>query len=146
MNTRDRLHLVPLLEDGEPTAAPPARRRALIAALEEPYFLLVRLNLGADGWEVDCARTLDQAEALAVHDVYQMVILDLSLSSGDVTAAVEFVNVLCTWNPRTHVVVMAPDGAPDAESELRFLGVSAYLSGPTPLPRLLGLVASLPPR
>ena len=94
------------------------------------------------GYLVDCARELEEAEALVTCTDYSIVIADLSLS-GSGTEGLEIVRYLRRTCPNARVIVLTAFGAPHLEREAYRRGADALLHKPRPLADIARLAAEL---
>ena len=95
------------------------------------------------GYDVDCAREREEAEALVTHVHYACVIVDLSLTEARGTDGLDVIECLRTHQPATPIIVLTAYGSPATEAEARRLGVSAFVRKPKPMADLLGIVNAL---
>jgi two-component system response regulator BasR len=84
------------------------------------------------GFDVDCAREVEEAEALIATTHYTIVIADLRLTwtSVDGLAILRFVR---HHSRGTHVIILSAHSTPDIQRDARALGAQAFLLKPTPL-------------
>jgi len=96
------------------------------------------------GYKVDCAQDVQQAEALLASDVsYSAVIADLRLAgifNMDGLDVVRFAHERC---PNTRIIVLTAHGAPEIEIEAQKWGADAFLQKPKPLPDVAQVVYGL---
>ncbi len=107
----------------------------LLAALKK-YFT-------REGYAVDCARELEEAEALIATSYYDVVIADLRLSG---TYAVEGLAILrfVRHNSRgTRVIILTAHTAPGIQRSAQALGAEAFLPKPTPLAEISACIDRL---
>jgi DNA-binding response OmpR family regulator len=117
-------------------------KRLLIVDDEETIrFGLTRYFTQA-GYRVDCAIELEEAEALSIHNCYDAVIADLSLTTGG-SEGLEIVRSLRSLCPDSAVVILTAHGTLRTEREALRRGASAFLHKPQPLEELANVVAQL---
>jgi DNA-binding response OmpR family regulator len=101
---------------------------AILFAMDE-YF-------SARGYEVDCARGLEEAGARLQASRYEAVIADLRLTGSGGTEGLEVVERVRSHHPSTRVIILTAFGSPEVEREARRRGADAFLHKPVPLPEL----------
>ena len=111
-------------------------KRLLIIDNEETILFALKRYFAKLRWRVDAASELEEAEALVAHTRYDLVIADLSLTSGGSTEGLEILRFLRTKSPATHVILLTAFGTPAVEREARRRGAQAVLLKPQPLPEL----------
>ena len=98
------------------------------------------------GFGVDCARELEEAEALALHTQYELVIADLSLTGADGREGLEIIRFLRRHCPAVRVIVITANVSPWAEREAYARGAHAFLDKGQPLAELARLAGALAER
>jgi ActR/RegA family two-component response regulator len=117
-------------------------RRLLIIDDEEPILFALERYFRRIGYTVDCARELEEAEAMATYIEYNVVIADLSLSGSGVEG-LEILRYL-RWNcPNARVILLTAYGSPVVEREAYKRGAHALLHKPRPLADIARLAADL---
>ena len=111
-------------------------KQLLIIDNEETILFALKRYFAKLRWRVDAASELEEAEALVAHTRYDLVIADLSLTSGGSTEGLEILRFLRTKSPATHVILLTAFGTPSVEREARRRGAQAVLLKPQPLPEL----------
>jgi len=117
--------------------------RILVVDDEEPILLALREYLGPLRYEVDCARELEEAEALLSHVRYDLLIADLRLTGSHGNEGLELIRFVRERSPWTRIVVLTGYGSAEIESEAVGRGVDAFLQKPMPLADLAEIVAAL---
>lgn len=125
-----------------------ARPRVLIVDDEEPVLLMGAEYFQLQGCDVDCARELEEAQALLSFKGYELVIADLRLTGFGGVEGLTIIDDIRERCPWTRIILWTAYGTPEVEAEARRRGVDAFLLKPQPLPRvaqigfgLLGLAA-----
>jgi DNA-binding response OmpR family regulator len=118
-------------------------QRLLIVDDEEPILFAMQEYFGTFGYQVDCARELEEAEALLTNVDYSLVVADLRLTGIYGVEGLELVGYIRQRCPRTRVILLTAYGSAEIESEARRLGVDAFLYKPKPLPELAQIVFAL---
>jgi len=123
------------------TAAPV---RLLVVDDEEAISFALADYLGRSGYEVDCARTRQEAEELLGERCrYALVIADLRLSAHEPRGGLELLRRVRQRCPESRIILLTAYGSSDVESELAALGGGVLLSKPQSLLRLGEEVARL---
>jgi DNA-binding response OmpR family regulator len=91
-----------------------------------------------EGFHVDCARELEEAEA---H--YAIVIADLRLSWSYAVEGLEILRFVRHHSRGTRVIILTAHTAPEIQRSARALGAEAFLAKPTPLPEIAATVHRL---
>jgi len=87
----------------------------------------------ANGYEVDCARKIEEAEMLLSDSKYSVVISDLHLNGSEGAEGLVIIGRVREQFPRTRTILMTAYGTPDIELEAHRLGVDALLYKSKPL-------------
>jgi CheY-like chemotaxis protein len=118
-------------------------KQLLIIDNEETILFALKRYFAKLRWRVDAASELEEAEALVAHTRYDLIIADLSLSSGGGTEGLEILRFVRATSPRTHAILLTAFGTPAVEREARRRGARAVLAKPQPLPILARLAEEL---
>lgn len=118
-------------------------KRILVVDDERTILFAIRSYFNRYGYEVDCARELEEAEALLAHRQYDIVIADLRLTGSSGREGLEVVRFLRERSPASPIVMMTAYGSPEIELEAVELGANAFLQKPKPLAELADVVFSL---
>lgn len=102
--------------------------QSILFALED-YF-------SAHGCTVDCARELEEAQALLSNIRYDLVLCDLRLSGLHSAEGLDLVTFIRERCPTTKVVVLTAYGSPEIQAEAYRRGVNAFLSKSTPFAKV----------
>lgn len=94
------------------------------------------------GYTVDCAQELEEAEALATHIEYALVIADLSLTDSGYEG-LEILRYLRSTCPNARVIVLTAYGSPLLEREAYRRGAHALLAKPQSLDAIATLASQL---
>lgn len=120
--------------------------RLLVVDDEESITFAMERYFRARGFEVDCARELEEAQALLARNQYAVVIADLRLSGIQGAEGLEIVSAIRERSPQTRTILLTAHGTRELEDEARQRGADVVLRKPKPLPELtqivMGLVAS----
>jgi DNA-binding response OmpR family regulator len=118
-------------------------KRLLVVDDEETILLAIKRYFSRIGYAVDCARELEEAEALAVYTPYDLVIADLSLSDNGSTEGLEIIRHVRRNCPSARVILLTAHGSPVVEKEAYRRGVDALLHKPKPLAELARIASAL---
>ena len=118
-------------------------KQLLIIDNEETILFALKRYFAKLRWRVDAASELEEAEALVAHTRYDLVIADLSLTSGGSTEGLEILRFLRTKSPATQVILLTAFGTPAVEREARRRGAQAVLLKPPHLPELARVAEQL---
>src|SRR5436190_1650495 len=111
------------------------REETILFALQR-YFQRV-------GFEVDIARELEEAEALALHTRYDLVIADVALTTTGSTEGLEIIRHLRVTRSAARVIMLTAYGTPHMESEAYRRGADAFLHKPRPLAEIARVAEQL---
>jgi DNA-binding response OmpR family regulator len=117
--------------------------RLLIVDDEESILLALQEYFTSYGFLVDCARELEEAEALLSRIAYALVIADLRLTGVYGIEGLQLIGFVREHSPTTRVILLTAYGTPEIEREARRLGVDAFIYKPKPLPELAQVVHGL---
>jgi len=117
--------------------------RILVVDDEEPILSAIREYFGSLGYDVDCAREMEEAEALLAHVRYALLIADLRLTGSQTTEGLELVRFARERSPWTRTILLTGHGSMEMEIEALGRGVDAFLQKPQPLSHLADIVGKL---
>ena len=118
-------------------------KRLLVVDDEESIRFAVQRYFTRIGFDVDCARELEEAEALVTHTSYSVVIADLSLTDSGSSEGLEIVRFVRRACPNARVIVLTAHGSPSIESEAYRRGADAFLHKPKRLQELADIAERL---
>lgn len=118
-------------------------KRILIVDDEESILFAVKRYFTRMGFGVDCARELEEAEALVAHTAYNLVIADLSLSDSGSAEGLEIIRFVRRHCPAARVILLTAYGSPSVEKEALKRGADVFLHKPKPLAELATIVTQL---
>jgi DNA-binding response OmpR family regulator len=95
------------------------------------------------GWEVECAASLVEAEAVLERRRFILVIADLSLSEPGSTDGLELTRRVRQEWPGTRTIILTAYGTAETERVARRIGVDAFLHKPAPLADLARVADAL---
>jgi DNA-binding response OmpR family regulator len=120
--------------------------RMLIVDDEPSICFAVGDYFTTEGYEVDCAQTLDEAAALIDAGCYSAVLADLRLSAIDRLDGIEVIKAARERCPHTRIIVMTAYGADEVEEEVYRLGADAFVQKPKPLKEVAEILSGLAER
>jgi DNA-binding response OmpR family regulator len=120
--------------------------RLLVVDDEELILSAIREYFQPRGYEVDCARELEEAEAMLTHVRYALLIADLRLTGAHGREGLELIRFARERSPWTRTVVLTGYATAEIETEAMGRGVDAFLQKPQPLSELEAIVACLMPK
>ena len=116
----------------------------MLVVEDEPTALAaLRKYFSNQGYTVDYAREIEEAEAMVVTSRYDIVIADLRLSFQFLAEGLELLRFVKQRSRETKVVILTAHGSPDIQRSARVLGAGAFLQKPTPLPEIAATVSRL---
>jgi DNA-binding response OmpR family regulator len=98
--------------------------------------------LTAEGYEVDCAQELEEAQTLLSYFSYSVVITDLRLDKL-AFGGLEVIKHVREHSSPTRVIVLTGYGWPELKAEASAAGAEAFLRKPTRLKDLCTMVSVL---
>lgn len=117
--------------------------RVLIVDDEQPILSAMEHYLTAKGFEVLCARELEEAQALLCNDVFEIVIADLNLSPIQGAEGLLVIELLRARGMASRVIVLTAHAIPEVEAAAHKLGVDLFLWKPISLADLVGKMHGL---
>lgn len=117
--------------------------RLLVVDDEEPILSAIREYFQPLGYDVDCARELEEAEALLTHIRYGLMIADLRLTGIHSNEGLELIRFTRERSPWTRIILLTGYGSLEMENEALGRGVDAFLQKPQPLAELAAIAANL---
>jgi DNA-binding response OmpR family regulator len=116
--------------------------KLMIVDDQEPIVFSVHDYFTELGWEVDCARAMDEAQALANANDYDVVITDLHLTGIHGAEGLELVRYLRAHGT-TKVIVFTAYGTAESERVALERGAHAFVQKTMPISDIARLVARL---
>jgi CheY-like chemotaxis protein len=98
---------------------------------------------GLQGYQVDTARELEEAEGLIERFNYEVAVLDLRLGVAQNADGLEITKLLHRKSPETRIVVLTAYGSDEMEDEARVSGADAFLRKPKPLSQVAQVIQGL---
>ena len=108
---------------------------------DEPVLLsALKKFFTREGFDVDCARELEEAEALIATTCYAVVIADLRLSGTYAVEGLAILRFVRSYSPATRSIILTAHTAPGIQRSARALGAEAFLPKPTPLSEIAATI------
>ena len=123
--------------------------RLLVVDDEESICFSMSEYFSLQGYKVDTASELEEAEKLLDTGNYKVVIQDLRLTMTSSQDGLDMIKLIRAHNPQTRIVVLTAYGSAEVEDEARRCGADAFLRKPKPLSQVAQVVQGLiesPPR
>ena len=123
--------------------------RLLIVDDEESICFSMSEYFSLQGFRVDTASEVEEAEKLLGATSYKVVIQDLRLTMTHNHDGLQIIRLIRAQNPQTRIVVLTAYGSAEIEDEARRCGADAFLRKPKPLSQVAQVVQGLiesPPR
>ncbi|MEA2165692.1 MAG: hypothetical protein QOK37_3819 [Thermoanaerobaculia bacterium] len=111
---------------------------------DEPVVLAaLKKYFTGEGFDVDCARELEEAEALIATTYYAVVIADLRLSGTYAVEGLTIARFIRHYSQGTRVIILTAHTAPAIQQSARAFGAEAFLPKPTPLAEIASTIDRL---
>ena len=117
-------------------------KKLLLVDDEETILHAVKRYFARRGYTVDCARELEEAEALATYTEYDIAIVDLSLRDQG-TEGLELLRFVRSVGARTRTILFTGHATAAVQNEALRRGCDAFLEKPQPLAELAKLAHAL---
>jgi DNA-binding NtrC family response regulator len=117
--------------------------RLLVVDDEESICFSMSEYFSLQGYKVDTARELEEAERLIEATNYKVVIQDLRLGATRNPDGLDIIRMIREQYPRTRIVVLTAYGSAEVEDEARRCGADAFLRKPKPLSQVAQVVQGL---
>jgi DNA-binding NtrC family response regulator len=121
----------------------PPMPRLLVIDDEESICFSMSEYFSLQGYRVDTAQELDEAEKLIESKEYRVVIQDLRLTTTRHPDGLDIIKIIRDQNPQTRIVVLTSYGSAEMEDEARRCGADAFLRKPKPLSQVAQVVQGL---
>jgi len=117
--------------------------RLLIVDDEESICFSMSEYFSLQGYKVDTAQELEEAERLIEATDYKVVIQDLRLGTARSPDGLNIIKMIHDQNPRTRIIVLTAYGSAEMEDEALRCGADAFLRKPKPLSQVAQVVQGL---
>jgi CheY-like chemotaxis protein len=111
---------------------------------DEPVITFaVRNYLIRQGYDVDSASELEEAQAMLTSDHYDVILLDLRLTGTSGTEGFDLIDSVRDRNPHTPIILLTAYSSPQVERHAVALGASLVLQKPALLPDVADAIRKL---
>ena len=111
---------------------------------DEPVITFaVRNYLLRQGYDVDSAGELEEAQAMLTNVHYDLVLLDLRLTGTSGTEGFDLIDAVRDRNPTTPIILLTAFSSPNVERHAIALGANLVLQKPASLPDLADAIRTL---
>jgi DNA-binding NtrC family response regulator len=117
--------------------------RLLVVDDEESICFSMKEYFTMQGYSVDTAQELEEAQRLVEATDYQVVIQDLRLDPAQIPEGLEMVRFICRHNPHARIIVLTAYGSAEMEAEALRCGADAFLRKPKPLSQVAQVIQGL---
>ena len=117
--------------------------RLLVVDDEESICFSMKEYFTMQGYSVDTARELEEAQRLIEATDYQVVIQDLRLGPAQKPDGLEMVRFIRDHNAHTRIIVLTAYGSAETEKEALRNGADAFLRKPKPLSHVAQVIQGL---
>jgi DNA-binding response OmpR family regulator len=119
------------------------RPRILLVEDETAVLTALKKFFTREGYDVDSARELEEAEAMITTSHYELVIADLRLSWSHSVEGLQILRFVRQYSRGTRVIILTAFGDPQIQQSAHALGAEAFLQKPAPLPEIAATVQRL---
>ena len=117
--------------------------RLLVVDGEESICFSMKEYFTLQGYRVDTAQDLEEAEQLVEATHYDVVIEDLRLGPAQNPDGLEMIKFIRGHNAHTRIIVLTAYGSTEMEKEALGCGADAFLRKPKPLSHLAQVIQGL---
>jgi DNA-binding NtrC family response regulator len=117
--------------------------RLLVVDGEESICFSMKEYFTLQGYKVDTALELEEAEELVKATDYNVVIQDLRLGPAQKPDGFEMIKFIRGQNPHTRIIILTAYGSAEMEKEALGCGADAFLRKPKPLSHVAQVVQGL---
>ena len=117
--------------------------RLLVVDGEESICFSMKEYFTLQGYQVDTARELHEAEELVEATDYEVAIQDLRLGPALRPDGLELIKFIRNQTPRTRIIVLTAYGSAEIEEEAFRDGADAFLRKPKPLSQVAQVIQGL---
>ena len=118
-------------------------RSLLVVDDEESICFSMSEYFSQQGYKVDTAREMEEAEGFIKATNYKVIIQDLRLGLTRHPDGIEIIKLVHQRSPDTLIVVLTSYGSQEVEDEARRAGADAFLRKPKPLSQVAQVVQGL---
>jgi DNA-binding NtrC family response regulator len=118
----------------------PKSPHLLVVDDEESICLSMKDYFSRNGFIVDTAQEVEEAEQLIENCNYEVIIQDLRMGLSTISDGLELVRLAYQRSAETRIVVLTAYGSAEDESEAKRSGADAFLRKPQPLSQIAQVV------
>jgi DNA-binding NtrC family response regulator len=115
----------------------------LVVDDEESICFSMKEYFSHNGFVVDTAKDIEEAEKLISSSSYKVIIQDLRMGTGRDQDGLQIVRIAHERSPDTRIVILTAYGSSEIEDEARRSGADAFLRKPQPLSQVAQVVRGL---
>jgi two-component system response regulator PilR (NtrC family) len=115
----------------------------LVVDDEESICFSMKEYFSHNGFVVDTAKEIEEAELLIAKSNYRVIIQDLRMGISKDPEGLQLLRVAHERNPETLVVILTAYGSSEVEEEAKLLGADAFLRKPQPLSQVAQVIRGL---
>ena len=124
-------------------SVPGSAPHLLVVDDEESICFSMKEYFSHNGFIVDTAREIEEAERLIAQGTYKVIIQDLRMGPARDHEGLQIVRMVHARSPETRIVILTAYGSNEIEDEARLLGADAFLRKPQPLSQVAQVVRGL---
>lgn len=117
--------------------------RLLVVDDEKSICFSMTEYFNLQGYRVDAAQDLEEAEELVEATNYDVIIEDLRLGPAQKSDGLEMIKFIRGHNSHARIVVLTAYGSDEMEKEARANGADAFLRKPKPLSNVAQVIQGL---
>ena len=124
-------------------SVPPHAPHLLVVDDEESICFSMKEYFSHNGFIVDTAQEVEEADRLIAPNKYKVIIQDLRMGPRKDHDGLRVVRLVHERSPETRIVILTAYGSSEIEDEARLLGADAFLRKPQPLSQVAQVVRGL---
>ena len=117
--------------------------RLLVVDDEQSICFSMSEYFSLQGFRVDTASEMEEAEKLIGAKDYRVIIQDLRLGAARNSEGLDIIKMIRDHNPQAKIVVLTAYGSVEMEDEARRCGADAFLRKPKPLSQVAQVIQGL---
>jgi DNA-binding NtrC family response regulator len=115
----------------------------LVVDDEEAICFSMKEYFSHNGFIVDTAKEVEEADRLIAKGKYKVIIQDLRMGTHKDPDGLQVVRIAHARSPETRIVILTAYGSSEMEDEAKLLGADAFLRKPQPLSQVAQVVRGL---
>ena len=105
-------------------------QRILLVDDDELILFAMKEYLKPFGYQIDCAREKEEAQAMIANISYRAVLVDVRLTGLDGIEGLEVISFVKERSPWTRIIVLTGYGSPEIETDAMQHGADVFLHKP----------------